>query len=212
MPGNKFEHFQVETAVGPAECVVGLPVGMPLAIIVAGHGAGGDIEAPDLVALDTAGRDAGLAVVRVRQPYRVAGRRAPAPAAQLDLAWSAVITALQQEPAIPAAGSLPVVAAGRSSGARVACRTASDLGVAAVLALAFPLHSPGRPDRSRAAELEVAVPLRVLQGSRDAFGRPAEFPPGVDVKVVEGADHSLKSPALAPLLVTSMAWLIDVVS
>jgi predicted alpha/beta-hydrolase family hydrolase len=199
----------VETPVGPAECVLRRPIGKPRGILLVGHGAGGDIEAPDIVALTSSAVAGGLAVGRVRQPYRVAGRRAPAPAAQLDVAWTAVAAAVQVSRLIPGARVLPLAVAGRSSGARVACRTASEVGAVAVLALAFPLHPPGRPDRSRAAELEVAVPLRVVQGSRDAFGRPADFPPGVDVAAVEGADHGLKAPGAAVVLAAAVGWLLD---
>jgi predicted alpha/beta-hydrolase family hydrolase len=201
----------IDTPVGTAECAVARPTGKARAILLVGHGAGGDLDAPDLVALTAEALAAGLAVVGVRQPYRVIGRRAPAPAGQLDAAWSAVVAAIRAGSVLPRAKTLPLVAAGRSSGARVACRTASELGMAAVLALAFPLHPPGRPDRSRAAELDVGVPLRVIQGSRDAFGRAAEFPPGVEVVVVEGADHGLKAATLAPVLAASVRWLLAVV-
>jgi predicted alpha/beta-hydrolase family hydrolase len=203
--------ISVETPAVTAECVVSPPNGKARAILLVGHGAGGDLDAPDLVALTTAALAAGLAVVGVRQPYRVLGRRAPAPAAQLDVAWAAVLAAVRAGKAVPRARSLPVAAAGRSSGARVACRTATALGVGAVLALAFPLHPPGHPEKSRAAELlQTGVPLRVLQGGRDAFGRAAEFPAGVEVVVVEGSDHGLKSAALAPAVTEAVSWLLDV--
>jgi predicted alpha/beta-hydrolase family hydrolase len=157
------------------------------ALLVLGHGAGGGIEAPDLAALAAALPSAGYAVARVEQPYRVAGRRTAAPAAQLDAAFLAVVGAVRTE--------VPVVVGGRSSGARVACRTAAVAGAAAVLGLAFPLHPPGRPERTRLPELAaVAVPLLIVQGERDAFGRPGEFPADVPLVAVPGADHALRRP------------------
>jgi predicted alpha/beta-hydrolase family hydrolase len=204
--------ISVDTPVGMAEYVLRRPPGRgrTQAILVIGHGAGGDLNAPDLAALTEAALSAGFAVAGVRQPYRVLGRRAPAPAPQLDAAWSAVVHAVRTSKEIPRARSLPVAVAGRSSGARVACRTASELGVGAILALAFPLHPPGRPEKSRAAELDVDVPLRVLQGSRDAFGKAAEFPVGIEVVVVDGADHGLKAAGVAAALADSVRWLVAV--
>lgn len=153
-----------------------------------GHGAGGGTDAPDLLAARDAALELGLQVVRVEQPWRVRGRRVAEAPARLDTAWRAVLTAVGSD----REGRLregPLVVGGRSAGARVACRTAGDTGADAVLALAFPLHPPGRPDRSRLDELRLpAVPGLVVQGERDAFGVP---PPsaGVRVHVVAGADH-----------------------
>src|SRR6187431_634080 len=150
--------------------------------LVVGHGAGGGVGAKDIVAVAAAARGTGVAVALVEQPYRVAGRRSPAPAAQLDAAWIAVLAHL-------AAGSLaglPLVTGGRSSGARVACRTAAATGSVGVLCLAFPLHPPGRADdpaRSRLPELDgVGVPVLVVQGVGDPFGMP---PPGARREVVQ---------------------------
>ena len=157
------------------------------AAVMLGHGAGGGVSAKDLVATAEVAAGLGLAVVLVEQPYRVAGRRAPAPARQLDAAWTAVAAELRAG----VLAALPLVVGGRSSGARVACRTAADVGAAAVLCLAFPLQTPGRPDRpSRLPELEqVTVPVLVVQGERDPFGVP---PPGPVRQVVTVAgDHSL---------------------
>jgi predicted alpha/beta-hydrolase family hydrolase len=141
----------------------------PVGALVLGHGAGGGVGAPDLQAAARAARDAGFAVALVEQPYRVAGRRSPAPAHQLDAAWTAVVAALRARPL----KGLTVVAGGRSSGARVACRTAAETGAAGVLCLAFPLHPPGRPEKSRLDELEaVTVPVLVVQGESDPFGMP----------------------------------------
>jgi uncharacterized protein len=141
---------------------------------------------------------AGWTVARVEQPYRVAGKRAPVPAPRLDQAFTAVVVSLRL--AVPAG---PLVLGGRSSGARVACRTALAVGADAVLALAFPLHPPSRPERSRAPELEAAgVPVLVIQGERDPFGPPGDFPAGPAVVGVPG-DHSLRrsAAALGPIVV-----------
>ncbi|MEV7087155.1 alpha/beta family hydrolase [Streptomyces sp. NPDC093085] len=139
-------------------------------VLALGHGAGGGIEARDLRALAGALPPLGVSVALVEQPWRVAGKKvAPAPAT-LDTGWRAVWPALAER-------GPGVVAGGRSAGARVACRTARELGAVAVLALSFPLHPPGRPERSRAAELlGSGVPTLVVQGARDPFGRPEEFP------------------------------------
>ena len=180
--------LSVDTPVGPAEVELDHPRGAA-ALVAIGHGAGGGIEAPDIKAAAKACLDAGFAVARVVQPYRVAGRRSPAPATQLDAAWLAVISALRRRRGL---ASVPVIAAGRSSGARVACRTASDVKAAGVFCLAFPLHPPGRPDKTRLPELElVDVPVLIVQGDRDPFG----MPPATDMRtvlVVPGADHGLK--------------------
>lgn len=177
---------EVPTVHGPARVHLAVPAS-PRAALVLGHGAGGGVGAKDLVATAEVASGLGLAVALVEQPYRVAGRRAPAPARQLDAAWTAVAEHLRGGPL----AGLPVVAGGRSSGARVACRTADAVGAAAVLCLAFPLRTPGRPDRpSRLPELDaVAVPVLVVQGERDPFGVPPEAP-GRRVVVVAG-DHSL---------------------
>jgi predicted alpha/beta-hydrolase family hydrolase len=175
--------FPIETPRGPAGVRITDPVGPPVCQLVLGHGAGGDVDAPDLTAVHDAAVAAGARVVLVTQPYRVAGRRAPAPAHHLDEAWTAVVAGL--------AGDLPLVLGGRSSGARVACRTAEPLGAAGVLALAFPLHPPGKPERSRAAELPARIPTLVVNGDRDPFGVPE---PGgvVQVAVRPGAVHDLR--------------------
>ncbi len=160
----------------------------PRATVVLGHGAGGGVRARDLAALAAALPSSGLTVVRVEQPWLVAGKRvAPAPAV-LDRAWLAAAESVEPRG--------PLVLGGRSAGARVACRTAAALGAAAVLCLAFPLHPPGRPERSRLDELVGAgVPALVVQGERDAFGRPAEFPEGAyDLVAVPHADHGMAVP------------------
>jgi len=182
----------LETPVGAARAHLHL-VDEASAALVLGHGAGGGVESPDLVAAKGAALEAGLSVVLVEQPYRVAGRRSPAPAHQLDTAWTSVLAQTRED----VLGELPVMCGGRSSGARVACRTAADVGAAAVLCLAFPVHPPGRGDdpmKSRLPELDaVTVPTLVVQGERDPFGIPPEGP-NRTVVLVPGT-HSLKSTA-----------------
>jgi uncharacterized protein len=161
------------------------------AALVLGHGAGGGVSAPDLVAASDVALQLGISVALVEQPYRVAGRRSPAPAGQLDAAWLAVVARLRGREF----EDLPLVVGGRSSGARVACRTAGEAAAAAVLCLAFPLHPPGRagdPSKSRLPELAaVTVPVLVVQGERDPFGMPPSGPRR-EVVVVPGT-HSLRS-------------------
>ncbi|MGI5145448.1 alpha/beta family hydrolase [Plantactinospora sp. CA-294935] len=192
---------EIGTPRGPARVDVDLPRPEPTTLLVLGHGAGGSVDAPDLVALRDAAAGAGVAVARVTQPYRVAGRRAPAPAGQLDEAWVAVVTELLGR----YRSTSTLVVGGRSSGARVACRTAGVLGASGVVALAFPLHPPGRPERSRAAELRTGLPTLVLNGDRDPFGVPAAEP-GVRVEVRPGERHDLRvDPAGTAELV--LGWL-----
>ena len=149
-----------------------------------GHGAGGGITAPDLVTATEAAHAAGASVALVEQPYRVAGRKSPAPAHQLDAAWTAVVAELR--------GDLLLLCGGRSSGARVACRTAAETGAAGVLCLAFPLHPPGRPEKTRLDELEaVEVPVLIVQGESDPFGMPPEAPLREVVRL--RGNHGLKS-------------------
>ncbi len=159
----------------------------PIATLLLGHGAGGGVEAPDLAALAAGLPRHGISVVRVEQPWRVAGRKvAPRPQV-LDECFVAVANRLRVR--------TPLVVGGRSAGARSAARTARELGASGVVALAFPLHPPGRPERSRLAEIEaVQLPVLVVQGERDAFGRPEEFPPDRDLAVVPGADHGFRVP------------------
>ena len=159
----------------------------PRAALVLGHGAGGGVASRDLVAVTGVGQAEGFTVALVEQPYRVAGRRAPAPAGQLDAAWTAVVEHLIRGEL----RELPLVVGGRSLGARVACRTAAATGAVAVLCLAFPVHPPGKPEKTRLTELDaVAVPTLVVQGERDPFGMP---PPGPRREVVQvPGDHGLK--------------------
>ncbi len=166
----------------------------PAGGLVLGHGAGGGFAAKDLVAATGAALEAGVSVAQVEQPYRVAGRRSPAPAKQLDAAWTAVVQHLRDGEL----NGLALVAGGRSAGARVACRTAAETGAVAVLCLAFPVHAPGRPEKTRLDELDaVEVPVLVVQGDSDPFGMPPPAP-GREVVTLPG-NHSLKNdlPALA---------------
>jgi predicted alpha/beta-hydrolase family hydrolase len=183
----------VETDAGPAR-VTWHQAGRARYVLGVSHGAGGGVEARDLQALARALPAHGVTVALVEQPWRVAGKKlAPAPNT-LDAGWRDIW------PALTAPG-LPVIAGGRSAGARVACRTAAELGARAVLALSFPLHPPGRPEKSRAAELlGTGVPTLVVQGGNDPFGRPEEFPDGPHRLVeVPYGDHGFAVPKRAPI-------------
>jgi hypothetical protein len=197
--------LELDTPHGLARANLQL-VGSPVGALVLGHGAGGGVGAPDLVAATQAATQAGFSVALVEQPYRVAGRRSPAPAAQLDAAWTAVVERLRDG----ALADLPMVAGGRSSGARVACRTAAATGAAGVLCLAFPVHPPGRPDKSRQPEMDaVEVPVLVVQGKSDPFGMPASGPNRTIVTV--RGNHSLRSD-VGTLRAAVGDWLASVVS
>lgn len=159
----------------------------PVATLLLGHGAGGGVDSPDLECLAAALPRQGVSVVRIEQPWHVAGKRiAPRPEV-LDEAFVDASNRLRVR--------TPLVVGGRSAGARSAARTARELGASGCLALAFPLHPPGKPERSRLDELEaVAVPTLVVQGERDPFGRPDEFPADRELTVVPEADHAFKVP------------------
>ncbi len=200
--------MEIETPLGPARVLTTEPPGDVVGTLALGSGAGGGVDARDLVAVADAAAGEGWRVLRVEQPWRVAGKRiAPAPA-RLDVAWTAVLERLRDDGVLT--GSL--VLGGRSAGARVACRTATALGATGVVALAFPLHPPGRPEKSRADELLGAgVPVLVVQGETDAFGRPEDVAavlagrPDASVYAVPG-DHSLKqNPAL--VAAAAVHWL-----
>jgi uncharacterized protein len=179
--------LEIDTPRGPALAHLHT-ASDPVGALVLGHGAGGGVGAPDLVTATGAALEAGFGVALVEQPYRVAGRRSPAPAGQLDAAWIAVVEHLRGGEL----SGLPLVTGGRSAGARVACRTSSETGAAAVLCLAFPVHAPGRPEKTRLSELDaVGLPVLVVQGESDPFGMP---PPGPNRTVVAVAgNHSLKA-------------------
>ena len=197
---------EVETPHGPARVHLH-PADEPRAWLVLGHGAGGGVAARDLVAATEAARDAAVGVVLVEQPYRVAGRRSPAPAGQLDTAWIAVVDRLRRT----VLGGLPLVVGGRSSGARVACRTSAATDAVGVVCLAFPLRPPrrklGAEPPSRLDELDaVTVPVLVVQGARDPFGMPPAGPSRTVVEV--SADHSLRTD-LDEVRAAVGAWLRD---
>jgi uncharacterized protein len=194
MPMQTAPPLVIPTPAGDARAHLTLPApgSAPARALVLGHGAGGGVSAPDLMAAQRAALAVGLAVALVEQPYRVAGRRSPPAAPRLDVAWTAVLEGLRDGPLRGCA----VITGGRSSGARVACRTATATGALGVLCLAFPLQPParagaGRLAPSRQAELDGAgVPVLVIQGRNDRFGMPGPGP-GREVVAV-GGDHGLK--------------------
>jgi predicted alpha/beta-hydrolase family hydrolase len=193
----------IETPHGPARVHLH-QVERPIAALVLGHGAAGGVNAPDIQAAAKAARSVDVSVALVEQPYRVAGRRTPPRAPQLDAAWIAVVDRLRGDEL----AALPLVTGGRSAGARVACRTAEATGAAGVLCLAFPLEPPGgRP--TRLPELDaVNVPTLVVQGESDRFGMPPAGPLREVVKV--RGDHGLKSD-LDALAEAVRAWLTRLV-
>lgn len=174
--------IEVATGKGPARFVE-FPAADPRATLVLGHGAGGAGTPPDLQALADALPADGITVLLHEQPWKVAGKKVAAAPSVLDAAWTESLAA------IDVAG--PLVVGGRSAGARVACRTAARTNARAVVALAFPLHPPGKPEKTRVDELDVSVPLLIVQGTSDAFGTPEQFPRQLDVVAVPG-DHGLK--------------------
>ena len=182
--------IRIETPSGLARAHLH-PAEHPRGGLVLGHGAGAGIDGPDLIAATEAAVSEGFSVALVEQPYRVAGKRAPAPAKRLDEAWVTVVEHLRENKL----AGLPLVVGGRSLGARVACRTLPETGASAVLCLAFPLLPPRRgdkPPQSRLPELEVVkLPVLIVQGESDRFGMPPEGP-GREVVKVRG-DHGLKS-------------------
>ena len=183
------EAIEIETPHGPARAHV-TATAQPRGTLALGHGAGGGVEAVDIAAAAAVASGAGFNVVLVEQPYLVAGRKAPAPAGQLDTAWLAVLADLRKRGVL----TDPLIAGGRSMSARVACRTAAQADAAAVLCLAFPVHPPGKaddPTKSRQGELDsVSVPVLVIQGDSDPFGMPTAGP-GHEVVAVAG-NHGLK--------------------
>ncbi len=179
----------VSTSAGPARVAVTAPKAAR-AVVVLGHGAGGDTRAAAIVAVRDALVAAGVAVVLFDQPYRVAGRRTPDRAPKLDAAMCEVLAAV-----LPALPAVPLFVGGKSSGARVGVRIARAVGAEGVVALGFPLHPPGRPESSRAGELDAGCPILVVQGSRDVFGSPGDVRQAaaglpVTVHEVAGGNHS----------------------
>jgi uncharacterized protein len=196
--------LELDTPHGPARVHLH-PVDTAGTALILGHGAGGGVNAPDLVAVTKAANENGISVVLVEQPYRVVGRKSQAPAPQLDAAWIAVLEQLQQ-------GELQdhaIITGGRSAGARVACRTADQTNASAVLCLAFPVHPPGKagdPSKSRLYELDaVRVPTLVVQGESDPFGMPPGGPNRTVVTVP--GNHSLRNAAAITAAVNG--WLSE---
>jgi predicted alpha/beta-hydrolase family hydrolase len=205
------ELIEVSTPEGPGRFHLAA-ADHPRALLVLGHGAGGGVDAVDLSVLASRLPREGIAVARFEQPWRLAGKKVASPPPRLDIAWNAALPTL-----LDRYDGLPVVTGGRSAGARVACRTAPEHPrVAGVVCCAFPLHPPGRPDRSRAAELLAAgVPRLVVQGERDTFGGPDEvravLPAGESVTIVPvaGADHSMRTAKNGPLTAAEVRDLIS---
>jgi predicted alpha/beta-hydrolase family hydrolase len=199
---------EIATPSGPAFADIDRPRTAATALLVLTHGAGGGVESADVTAVRGAALKAGIAVVRLVQPYRVAGRSAP-PAAtdKQDEAWLAAVAVIRRRRGF---GALPLIVGGRSNGARVACRTARASGASGVVALAFPVHPPGKPDVTRLPELDGAgLPVLVVQGDRDPFGMPP-VAKGRELLVIPGAGHSLNRelPTIAAAVtrfVTSVA-------
>lgn len=186
---------EIETSAGPAHVALTerAPGGQePGFLLVATHGAGGTPDTKDILAVTDVAAGFGAAIALVTQPYRVRGARAPGSAAKQDQAWTEIIERLREE-----TGDIPLIQCGRSNGARVACRTARETGAAGVIALAFPLHPPGHPEKSRSGELAAAgTPVLVVNGDRDPFGIPAENDESTKVVVLPGETHSLsRKPA-----------------
>ena len=199
----------VPTPLGDARLVV-RRAKRPIATLVLTHGAGGGVDAPDLLRLARTLPQQEVSVTLVEMPWRVQGKKlAPRPQA-IDETYLAVMNAMRMRS--------PLVIGGRSAGARSACRIARSVGAKGVLALSFPLHPPGRPERSRLEELLGSrVPTLVVQGERDPFGTPEEFPGHVDLAVVPAADHSMRVPrsagieqddALAVVLEATLEWIV----
>jgi uncharacterized protein len=198
---------EIMTAAGPAQVVLDQPEDRPPAfLVVLTHGAGGSADTADLLAVGAAVRALGAVTALVKQPYRVSGGRAPGSAVKQDAAWAELVSVLRRGTA-RGDGPLPLIQGGRSNGARVACRTAREVGAAGVIALAFPLHPPGRPEKSRDSELRGAgTSVLVVNGERDPFGIP-EPDEWTDVVVLPGETHTLsRRPAAVGAAVT--AWLL----
>ncbi|MDA0564562.1 alpha/beta hydrolase [Streptomonospora sp. S1-112] len=199
--------MEIETPRGPARVELEVPgTGAPRYLLALTHGAGGGVDAPDIAAVSAAAVAQGAAVARITQPYRVAGRRMPGPATgPQDEAWRSVVEQVRARPELAGA---PLVLGGRSNGARVACRTAAALEAAAVVALAFPLHPPGKPERSRAGELRGAgVPTLVVNGDRDPFGVP-DPADATTLVVREGERHDLAKD-VESLAAVVVGWLAE---
>lgn len=204
IPGTVREVMEFMTSAGPARVLLEQPK-RPAFLVMLTHGSGGSPDTPDVLAVRDVARELGAATALVTQPYRVRGARAPGSAVKQDAAWVELVGLVREEAAHGDPGLL-VVQCGRSNGARVACRTARHVGAIGVIALAFPLHPPGRPGKSREAELRGAgTSVLVINGDRDPFGVP-EPDEVTDVVVLPGEAHALsKNPAAVGVTVKN--WL-----
>lgn len=180
---------RLETSAGPAEIELDKPRGASFLLLLT-HGSGGGVEARDLLEVRERALELGGAVARVVQPYRVAGRRAPGSAIKQDAAWLEIVAALRKK-----VRGVPLIQGGRSNGARVVCRTATVVEAKGVLALSFPLHPPGKPEKTRREELlaaSQAVDVVVINGERDPFGIP-DAVDAAEVKIIPGQPHSFRT-------------------
>lgn len=195
---------EIMTSAGVAHVVLELPQ-RPTLLVALTHGSGGNPDTVDVLAVRDAARKLGAATALVTQPYRVKGARAPGSVAKQDAAWAELIDVLRRE-TVRDGTALPIVQCGRSNGARVACRTARQVGAAGVIALAFPLHPPGQPGKTRDAELRGAgTGVLVINGDRDPFGVP-EPDEMTNVVILPGETHALsKHPSAVGDAVTT--WL-----
>lgn len=207
----------VPTPLGDARLTRFPATGKRRAALVLGHGAGGGIDARDLQAVAAALPAHGIEVTLVEQPWRVAGKHIAPPPKTLDIGWRAVFEHLHATNA----ADVPLIAGGRSAGARVACRTGRSTGAVGVLALAFPLHPPGKPEKSRADELtSTGLPTLVIQGATDPFGAPPEFPALPDTHrlvALPAGNHDFavrKSdpPVLETLAEAAATWISELTS
>ncbi|WP_280387474.1 alpha/beta family hydrolase [Nocardia wallacei] len=180
--------MRIETSAGPAEIELDRPRKASFLLLLT-HGSGGGVDAKDLLAVRDCAVGIGGAVARVVQPYRVAGRRAPGSVAVQDAAWLEIVAALRRK-----VRAVPLIQGGRSNGARVACRTAVEAEAEGVVALSFPLHPPGKPEKTRRDELLAARPIDVLviNGARDPFGIP-DPADAAEVKVIPNQPHSFRT-------------------
>lgn len=180
--------MRIETSTGPAEIDLEIPA-EPAFLLVFTHGAGGGVDSQDILTVRDTALAAGGAVALVLQPYRVAGRRTPGSPGPQDATWLEIVAALRAK----VGEDLPLIQGGRSNGARVACRTAAAAGARGVIALSFPLHPPGKPERSRRVELLAAadIDVVVINGGSDPFGIP-DPDDAAEVRVVPGQNHSFR--------------------
>ncbi len=194
---------RIDTSAGPAEVEIDRPGRKsPGFLLILTHGSGGGTDAKDLLAVRDSAVALGGAVALVTQPYRVSGRRAPGKADVQDAAWLEIVAALRKK-----FRGKPIVQGGRSNGARVACRTAREVGVRGVLALSFPLHPPGKPEKSRREELLAPgdIEVVVINGARDPFGIP-DAADAAEVQVIPGQAHSYRA-GFDEIAATAARWL-----